>query len=347
MGYIYLLIFSYMLFFINNRKIVCYIYLFTFTLFWGLRYDVGRDYLTYELMFSEGNSTEILYRSLENIVKFFYLDFHYLTLIISFLTFLPIIVYFLNSEYKLKEIKLGLILFLLLGFPLSYANLMRQGVSITLFFLAINLDLKKNKKMAIVLFFISICFHKSSIIAIIIYFFIKKIKFSKKISLALIWIIYILKFRFSFTDILLKFEIIIKRIYPIYTLEILKSYEVKSFKSLNLAILFYIIIYTIILLKKSKVNLNQIEKLYFLALIFKILSTQNFIFNRFGYYFDLFFIPLFLNYFNITKNRILKSLFLIIFFVIYLKSSLIYSDEDKIYYQTIYNKKESERLIEK
>lgn len=163
------------------------------TLLGGLRYFVGTDYFTYvqfqfPLVLSKQDSdfhvvgpfTQAIIYAGNKINEWFgYLgDFQYQW--IFFLLNLVLIIFIYCGIYKLCEkITLPILFFYISYFFFLSFNLMRQGISVSIFFFAFNYLLNNNYKKYFFWCLVATGFHSSAIIYLPIYFFkyLKKVKF--------------------------------------------------------------------------------------------------------------------------------------------------------------------------
>lgn len=85
--YIILCFYYFTIMLFHNKKLILVMNTLVFTLFWGLRYDVGIDYLQYENFFLEKNYYgELGYKLIVLLVDKLHGEFFFVTLMSSFLT---------------------------------------------------------------------------------------------------------------------------------------------------------------------------------------------------------------------------------------------------------------------
>ncbi|MEG1518862.1 MAG: EpsG family protein [Cetobacterium sp.] len=312
----------------------------SFTLLWGLRYDVGIDYLSYENIFIQNiKYGEVGYKVIENITRSLGNEFYIVTLITSFLTIIPIAGYFYNSEYNMKTLKLGNIILYLSEFGSCTANLMRQGVAMSLFMLATQFYVNKKYKLFVIIILIGLLFHKSIILAVPLFILIDYIKISRMQGFILVVGTYIAKFFISYTDILLSLLKLINNLYPSYNYKrVLEYASTATTNRINIGILVYIFIFLLVIVQQKKINLNG--KLYLFSILIRIFSTHNFIFNRIGFYFILFIVPFFMDYLKmeyINKKNKIKTIKIVIvlMIILFIKQGYFSSVESKNLYKNI------------
>lgn len=328
---------------IRNRKIILGYFILSYVLIIGLRYDVGRDYLNYEKIFIAGYDLEKGYNFLQNVIYIFNGEFHHLTMLISFLMVVPIVYFFKNNLKKIKDLRIGILLFLISDFTFSSMNLMRQALASSFCFLAVDFYFKKKYINFLVLFLIGSFFHKSVVVFLLLFFILNRIKIKKILSIIFLVCIFLLKNSFSYTNLLFKVINFIAIMYPGYTstkLEGYIEYTKNNSSILNLGLVLLIGLYILLVSFSKNKYLEYYEKFMFISLIFRVFSTQNFIFNRVSLYFDLFmFLSALIFYLNSKKSINKKIIFSIIvfgFFISFIKSGYFSSDTQKNKYKSIY-----------
>ncbi len=180
----------------NNSK-RAYFYLFAsipiiiYTLFWGLRYDVGADYLNYKGYFSfMPEKIEIGYQFLNKILN--NLGFNYVSIFIV-TSFFPIYTLFFIARKESKPFAVLLVYFF---FTSSLVFFTQNGIrqSIALFFIFILISKIKDSKLPtlITLAILALLFHKSAIVPITfitLLYILKPIRINKYILISLLIIL--------------------------------------------------------------------------------------------------------------------------------------------------------------
>lgn len=342
--YIFLIFSNFMVSFLTkNKKIILGYFLLSYILVIGLRYDVGIDYFGYEEYFISKRNCEIGYNFLQNIVYYFNGQFYHLTILISFFMILPIIWFMKNNLQKIDELRIGVFLFLISDFTFSSMNLMRQALATSFCFLSTDFYYKKKYKEFLILFLIGFSFHKSACIYILLFFILDKIKINRIFSIVCLFSLFISRKFVSFTDLLLRVLKLINIVYSQYSFDRINEYTEYTklnTSTLNLGLLSLIILYILITFDKEK-YLEYYEKFMFISLFFRILSTQNFIFNRISLYFDLYIFLSILMYYIKNKNKDIKQKIILgmtifILLVNFTKSGYFSSETQKNKYKSIF-----------
>lgn len=343
--YIFLVLSNLIVSFVTqNKKIILSYFLLSYILIIGLRYDVGIDYMGYRNSFLKNINYEIGYSLLSNFVHFFKGNFYCFTVLISFFTVLPISYYLINNFRKLAELRMGIFLFLLSSFNFSAMNLMRQSLATSFCFLATDFYYKKNYKTFIFLILIAFSFHKSVIIYLILFFLINNIRVKNNFSIIFLFLLFFSSKIISYSDLLLKVNNLTKVIYSSYNVNVIEKFSVSTQQSnniFNLGLLSLIILYTLIVFKEKE-YLEYYEKFMFFSLIFRIFSTQNFLFNRISLYFDLYIFLSVLMYYLKNKDfkkKVILGTTIFILFVNFIKTGYFSPETQKNKYKSIFYEK--------
>lgn len=182
---------------IHSQNIGIKYYLYTlipiliYTLFWGLRYDVGADYLNYKEYFSfMPEKIEIGYQFLNKILN--NLGFNYVSIFIV-TSFFPIYTLFFIARKESKPFAVLLVYFF---FTSSLVFFTQNGIrqSIALFFIFILISKIKDSKLPIIIILAILAwsFHNSAIVPIVfiaLLYILKPIKINKYILIALLVIL--------------------------------------------------------------------------------------------------------------------------------------------------------------
>lgn len=244
--------------------------------------------------------------------------------------------YLYYKKYNLEAIKISGLIILLSGICFSYANLIRQGIAAGILVLAkYYYDEKKMYKFFICVL-LALSFHKSAILFPIFLIIIKKIKVKNINAFYTLLVLYFSKYFISYNDIFKKFIVISQKYYPSYTEERFFEFsQMTNSNKANLGLLLIIILFFMIR-ERAEYSLNLNGKLCFLGLVFRIFSTHNFILNRIGLYFDIFFIIYILDYFSKkNKSKIIKICVVGLLTILFLNSAYFKSDDSKNNYKNV------------
>lgn len=311
------LYFFFLLFpFIKNKKFLhVFLSLIPLCIISAIRYDVGWDYLgTYTVGFKVigyGYNihyfTEEPFNILVRIIYYFSnAKNEWLFIICSLITFIFLSLGLKNNS---KNIPVSILLILLSRYYFLSMNIVRQGISMAIFFYSIKYIKEKNLKKYILFILLASCFHMMSIIYLPFYFicqydFSKKNNIIKMMTLLFLGIIsyaFILKFtkygmyvgskfdsnNFMIHEFLLSFSLLFC---SLFVKKKSKDYEYRIFYNLTLVYfvlsslsfilptsdricwLFYIHVIAFIPLLINKTR--GVEKVFISVILFSILSTS-------------------------------------------------------------------------
>ncbi|NCC70368.1 EpsG family protein [bacterium] len=271
--------------------------LFLFAVIMSFSKDLGRDYNSYfynyeinyySMIFS---IKECIWSLLFIVSKFFTLDFIYLMLFIKIMT--VTFFYYGLKNLKLNDLSFTIAIICFIYVPaITFLNIVRQGLAITIFFYAYSfLHLKKRKKYilwSIVAFFI----HSS----IVIIFFVNLLINLKKTR------INIMKFKYML--IILLFTLIFISVISLYDNDIieilnflnLSDYIDLSQLEISIKNLFspiviansLLIMYFIYDETKTNNKTKDVHTICFIGMILNIFSTISYIFDRVGILFSFY-----------------------------------------------------------
>ncbi len=343
---------------IHSQNIGIKYYLYTFipiliyTLFWGLRYDVGTDYPGYVGYFSYmPEEIEIGYKTLNDILKG--LGFNYVSVFII-TSFFPIFTLFLISRKESKQFAILLIYFF---FTTSFIFFTQNGIrqSIALFFIFILISKIKDSKLPILIIsaILAWSFHKSAIIPIVfiaILYILKPLKINKYILIALLVIL-------SFTGSKL-YDLFFAKFAFLFELLDYSGYEERmsdfektvEFGSGLGMILKLILNSTVIFFQDKLLSDNKKSPVYFFYLFFLLgiilepIIAENNIMKRMNVYFiNMRFIVyaylctyLLKNKRQAATSKIIASIFIIALFLLYL-ASILSNSNDCVPYKSIFS----------
>lgn len=344
----YVLLLFFMLFFLvlslvrigeyKKHNALMMILLVGISLIFGFRYGVGKDYFTYENSFyyDYNSSFEPIYNLFSVIIKNTMGEFFYLTLIISFLT--NLFIYLGIVKRDIKNIYAILAIFIYMSsMALIFANLMRQGLSVAIFFYCSSFIKERNFKKYLTYIILGAGFHISMLLMLPLYF-VRKLKITLKIYSLLIIAAYTMVIT-GFSQIAINKIAFYLPNYSFYynsSFFFLKDYDVLSY-----GVLVKVILLFLLLLFTRKVNYQLEVNYYMLGLVINVLSISSFMFDRIGIYFQIFglvAIPQLLLF--IKNSRLKKLLFLLtlIISILLLAQSLFINPESSMLkYRSIFS----------
>lgn len=319
-------------------EIYIFIFIVAFIFIIGLRYGVGRDYFEYEYIFDMGfYDLEPIYATLSYMIKNNFKEFHYLTILMSLIT--NMLIYISLKERKIKNYYLALsILIYISDVAFIYANIMRQGVAIAIFFYSSKYIKKRDIKRYVLCILIGAGFHKSILFMIPAYW-LYKFELTYMNYVILIIFSYILVgtgMAQNLLNILSKYTVYIGYINSDFIIN-------QDVNLLSIGVLLKAILSMILLkyynLKKSNNKLDI--AFYQIGVIVNILSISTFIFDRIGVYFSLFSISAIPEIIKDSKSntrKILLFIVIIVFLSLYTKSLIISPDDAMLQYKSIFSK---------
>jgi len=280
----------------RNHKLIVGISLLIPIIIGGLRYNVGTDYPTYVAVYDQLSQLSLAqYLSLPSLdieIGFYFLIKlsnlimgNYIPLLL-FSSFLTVFFFYLGlKRYNTKHTALVYFLFLTVVFPFSL-NGIRQGIAISLCFLAFSFIIEHKPKKYILWIVVASLFHKSALFLLPFYFINKLIKNG------------------SHNFVLMKSLLLASIIYFLlpYTYELLQTTSFFSRYSAYQSItadgnnnIFYlkVVILIVILLFYKRIISHDKKNIYFLIFIVLdvVLSTLGFgspFVKRIALYFSLF-----------------------------------------------------------
>lgn len=330
-----------------NNKIICskniynlffFILLILWTCVIGLQYEVGTDYNSYKIIFS--NAPKMYYYNREYF--FYYLllfikqnNIHYQFgfIIIAFLQFICFFIFL--KILKISNIYLFIFLFFFFCTAFyNQTNGIRQYTAVYIFLPAFYLAYKKKLLYFIALIIIASSFHISAL-ALLPFYFLSQIKTSK------LFLSFLLLFSFLISLLNIDFlSFIVTIIFEQYS-HYLKSDLVSGVSLINKLTKYIYIPFFLLSLFYSYKNLNKKEKFFYQAgyvsFCIKILSLSSRLLSRFAIYFDVltifplyyYFLYLFLNNKIIKYERIIIIIifFSIVFSMFFIKTIIFPADE--------------------
>lgn len=354
--YLFIYFYLYMCALGNITKNFKFVILFSFFFFtfisvtFGLRYDVGIDYLQYEYNFINQDidsvRDEFVYSYINIFFKYFFDEFFYLTL---FYSFIINFIFFFFVKKNLKNVNLFLLGlgFYIIGFLSFSLNGMRQALALSILILAIYLI--KNYFLKIFLIIISFFTHMSILFLLLFYFFLvknEKIMLTRKMVLILVLLLFI-SFPLAYSGIINKaLQLFLDQI-PLYINY--RESSVLEFRDINNPLGVFLksglgfLISVIYYLNWSKVESKYriFFVFYMLGLILNVLSLATFMIGRVGVLYSVFeiiSIPYSLILIRDKLNRsFLYFIFLIVIVIFFYKIYLDIDYLNPLYYRSVFD----------
>lgn len=328
---------------LNFPKIGSILVFLILVLIMGFRYDVGIDYKTYESWFYNvynGNEYEWAFNFINSFVYETTHEFVYLTLLMAFITNIFIFLGFRAWGLKNYYLYLAIIIYISSSY-FFFANVMRQGVAVAIFFYASSFILNRNWKSYFLLIFFAMSFHISACILFPLYFFKRK-AIKLPLYICLILVCYFLTYT-KIAQQIFNFFISISPLAGIYTgHEFIFQSEVNIF-SLNVAGKVLLSLLIIFFANQSIMReKNNVVFYYQIGIMIYILSLSTFMFGRVSIFFQIFeivAIPFIIA--NISNGKIRTILYLIVLCFMFTWTGYILfitAEESNLIYRTIFEK---------
>ncbi|KAF5074568.1 EpsG family protein [anaerobic digester metagenome] len=262
-----------------------------FTLVFGLRYDVGTDYINYLELYQTGNGINRLEFGFRFILDLFAgTGLHYS---FFFLFFAGLQIYLLYLSFKDEQWLYPWLVFILFtgGFFLSWMNVIRQSIAVVFFIYAIKYIEEKRFWNYVFICLLASLFHKTGLVLIVFYPILKNGKdYFKNIDFQLLAIFIVIILYYSDLNIERLFSFVYETFanlfhYDNYTIE----GAIKNIKKGNTGLGFIVslLIDIIIILNSKRIKLffnssriNIFYNLYFIGVFFRILFAGSIIFLR-------------------------------------------------------------------
>lgn len=270
-----------------------------YSIFWGLRYDVGIDYLAYMRSYQIGENVDRFeqgYFILQELLKILDLPFPAIFIVTSFINICS--VYIIGKERD-NAFLCFLILFFWTTENVYFAqNGLRQMLAISMIFFAIH-NLSINRKYKGIFFLvIAFYFHTSSVIfsffVIGIWMLVKNeiININKYIILIIYLSIELFGQLFTIPDIPIVNELISVLGYDHHVNQ-LEIYVNEAASGSGIGVILRMVIYSIIILMQDDVFLNDddvLKRIFYWSFVIGViiwpLLNPNLIFNRICFYFS-------------------------------------------------------------
>jgi len=170
-----------------------------FSVFCGIRYDVGVDYLTYLAYYEELRVGRLTYEPFEYIfhqinygLSYLNLHFFWYFFTIAYLQMFFLILGLKNEKYLFQYM---FFVFIAGGFYFTYMNELRQSLVISIFVFSIKYINEKKMLKYLLLIIIAFFIHRSAVILLPMYFFFRNNKDyfrNRKIQIVLLFVVLII-----------------------------------------------------------------------------------------------------------------------------------------------------------
>lgn len=272
--------------------------IFIYSLFWGIRYDVGTDHLAYATKFALGYNDERLeigYLWLVKLLQAISLPYPFLFIITSMVNICSVFLLAKGRDSKLLSL---LVLFFWTSETVYFAqNGLRQMFAISLIFFGIN-NLCRNKYIHGVAFFVSASlFHTSSVVFSLVSLMVWMLSNSEKISINkyIVLAVYLGMEGwgqvFTITDIPLLNNLSLLLGYE-HHFDKLESWEFEIVEGTGIGAILRMVLFSCIILSQDKLFENKDRLkitfywLFILGAVLHPVLNSNMILNRFCIYFS-------------------------------------------------------------
>lgn len=347
----------------NFWRVELIILIFLFTIFFGIRYNVGRDYMNYLIPYLDGSyyntKIEPLFLLITDICYGF--DVHP-TIYFSIFCFIQItfFIYAFKDDCYIYPL---LILFLFLnGEWLSWMNIIRQSLAMCIWLYSITFIGEKKFWHYIIWGIIAFLFHRSALILFVCYPLLRNGKdYFKSIPLQLILFASVFIIRNVFEVFILQLEPIIEQfqtilggeseLYRTYTMDNMLDELNNDVSGTGLAYMFRILVWVIIILYSRKLKsyynskkFNIIYFFFFFGLLTQYIFPEGVIaFSRPFRYFYIFqtimlayFVYYLLKSNSFRFNKILADFLIIAFIGVFVLSQITAPVDNYVWYQTYF-----------
>lgn len=311
-----LIIYSFVLLAITKKskilgEILAILILTFITFMIGLRYEVGIDYHNYSLDFDvyyNKVSFEYIFYTIRYAVKMLFDKFYVLT----FIMILTSNVYIYLGLKKRKIQGIYLILALMIyssSMAIIFMNIMRQGVSIAIFFYSSVFIKERNFKKYFFYILLGAGFHLSILFLLPLYL-LPNIKFKKASFFVAIISAYLLVY-LRFVNYIINF--IAYRV-PFYSKYYNHQYLLNDdVNLLSLGVLLNVVFFYLLILFSTEDENRKLDKTYYeIGLLLNIMTIATFMIGRIGVYFSIFGIVAIPQLIESIRDRRLRRLLFIL-----------------------------------
>ncbi len=296
-------------------------------LFSGLRYGIGSDYILYESSYQLGTSIENALQSRTGIgytlLTYFFntklnLNYQAWIFIVSFCT--NFLIYSFMKKHSERP-GLVMLIYIALGFYAFSLNGFRQSIATMFVIYGLNYLQRKKKIKCLIFYLIGFSIHSISLLSILVFSFLY---LKPKLKIRPLYVLIISLIGFILYDFL---YLKIVGGMDAYQMYYDTANEYKSGVGTYLNVLFYIVIYTFIMITNMKKieDYNGNNNLYFkiatIGIIINIFSIKNWLFNRVALQFLIFITFILASYYEIQdfrKKRLESLIFYTVIFIYYI-----------------------------
>lgn len=306
----------------------------------GLRHGVGIDYFNYEQAFNiryDAFSYEPIYSFLMYFIKTQFDKFHYLTFIIILISNSFIYLGLKKRNIERKYLLLSLLIYSS-NMALIFMNLMRQSVSVAIFFYASKFIEERNFKKYLFYIVIGAGFHSSMLLLLPLYF-LKSIMISKHKYLIMV----IASYTFVYTKLAQTILNFIAYRVPMFLKYYNHSYIFNdNFNILSLGVILNVV-FIFILLNVVREEKNNFDVGYYLiSTSINILAISSFMFDRIGIYFFIFGISAIPKLIQSIERKELRFMFfnlaLLVALLFFVQSLFLNPQASMLEYRSIFSK---------
>lgn len=353
MYYLILFLIAYILFILlifqkyqqNNFifKVINLIFIVFLILLIGFRYNVGTDYSTYEIWFHmwyEDITIEWIYTGLNYLIKVNGGEFYHLTLLLAIISQTLLIIGLKRWGLSSKEISIALIIYTT-SFVFIFANGVRQGLAVLVFLIAARYIFDRNFLKFFALIMLGIGFHKSIILVLPFYFLLYKIKLNFVFTILSIIIAYILVWNgqaLKILELFLSFSFYDDK----YMNDTLIYTTSSSIFSLGVLLKTVLLIVLMFFVKNKNLEYKLVINFYIIGTIIRILSLSTHLYNRVGWYFQIFELLAAIVILREVSNKKIKMLLLSLIIIINVglmfKSVILDGEINDFLYKSVFQK---------
>lgn len=339
----------------KNKNFAAVIITLMLIVYASIRYNVGSDYDSYYKQYNEifyyfkdfkqifSSDIQYGFSILMFLVKKIFNDQYSIFTVVALLVY-PYTIYVMkkNSNNFLES----LFLYFTLQFHMVSLNLLKQVISMTIFFKNYNNILKDKIMSFIICSYLMITFHFSSIFSIIVLIISKYINPTIKKMFISIFASFILLFLYK--SAILNIDFFDR--YERYISNINREYYIQTIGAIGYFIINMIILFKLLKNKNELIKINSNNKVILSALIliipFKVLAIDNFPIYRISLYIDQFLIFIIPDLISVYKEKYSKAkftktyMFYILLMFVWLCFEIIFIPHNNFYeYHTIFSRK--------
>lgn len=286
---------------VNNSKVGFYVFVLSYALIIGLRFDVGIDYSNYsdwyETLVNTGHfpiekNNDFGYVWLNHLL--FFLNSHVSILFIT-LALLQIL-FFAFAIQKIHFLRTWILFFFFTCLIFFFSmNIMRQMLAFFIFFYALNMYFERKITRCFILFVLAFSFHKTVLVLFVLLPLIKFDWYKKRILQLGLFVASIFVLPLFFDLIIVAITPLVDMLgynYYIEAIDIINEATLENKTGSGLGLyLFYLVDLLIIIFSNklktfySRYNYTAYFNLYFTGIILNVIFSNNFILARITEYF--------------------------------------------------------------